>query len=159
MFKCSFFSGNKEHRSCLARSKAPELSGSVSPSASCFQVFTVAREPRVSSPLVPRKGNQEYDTAGVRTLLFDKAAVQHCLVEISSKLPLHKVLRWFDHGVNKSGVKKGSSSLCAETFAEIRRPARCGFCDSGTYQGPTHRGNSLNLRSHISRLESQRRKV
>jgi hypothetical protein len=65
----SFFSGKKEHRACLASSQAPELSGSASPTASCFQGSYVAREHKVCTPLVPRKGNQEYGT-GARTFLF-----------------------------------------------------------------------------------------
>jgi hypothetical protein len=84
--KCSFCSGKRDHPVCLVSSKAPELDGSVSPSTSCFQKIIVTREPQVCSPLVPRKGNQENDTAGVRTLLRDKAADQYCLVETSSTL-------------------------------------------------------------------------
>jgi hypothetical protein len=67
----------KQHPGCLAKSKAPELDGSASPSASCFQKFIVAREPQVCSSLVPRKGNQEHVTTGARTLLSDKAAGQN----------------------------------------------------------------------------------
>jgi hypothetical protein len=38
-------------------------------------------QPQVCSPLVPRKGNQEYVTGGGRTFLLDKAGDQHCLVD------------------------------------------------------------------------------
>jgi hypothetical protein len=49
---------------------------------------------------------------------------------------------------SKSGVQKGSS-LCAETFGtEIRRPARCGFCHSGSAQGPSDQGVPL-ARFHL----------
>ena len=38
---------------------------------------------------------------------------------------------------SKCGIQKGSS-LSTETFgAEIRRPGRCGFCDSRSSQGPS----------------------
>ncbi len=66
------------------------------------------------SPLVPRNGNQQYGTVGVRSFLLDKTSVQHFLVEKSSKLRLPQSVpmgrTWC-----KSGVQKGSS-LCAETF-------------------------------------------
>ncbi len=88
--KCSFCSGKKERTACLANTKAPELDGSVSPSSSCFQKFIVAREPQMGSPLVPRKENQEHGTAGARTLLRNKAAGQHCLVENPSTLCLQE---------------------------------------------------------------------
>jgi hypothetical protein len=92
--KCSFFSGKKEHTACCARSKAPELFSSASPSAPCFQEFFVAREPQVCSPLVPRKGNQEYGTASARSFLLQQAAGQHCLVENTSQLRLQEIVRY-----------------------------------------------------------------
>jgi hypothetical protein len=76
-------------------------------------------QPQVCSPLVPRKGNKEYVTGGVRTFLLDKAGDQHCLVENSSILLLQQSPP-MGRAWCKSGVQKGSS-LYAETFdAEIR---------------------------------------
>jgi len=111
-----------------------------SPSAKmCFQGSYVAREHKVCSPLVPRKGNQEYGTASARSFLLQQAAGQHCLVENASQLRLQESAP-MGRAWSKSGVQKGSS-LCAQTFgAEIRRPARCGFCNSRSSQGPSHRG-------------------
>jgi hypothetical protein len=72
---CSFFSGKKELRSCIASSSAPEPSRSASPSAKmCFQEPFVAREHEMCSHLVPRKGNQEYGTASARLVLQHQAA-------------------------------------------------------------------------------------
>ncbi len=67
-----------------------------------------------------------------------------CLTTSPPSAPMGRACR-------KSGVQKGYS-LCAETFgAEIRRPARCGFCHSRSSQGPSDRG--------VSRPRSGRRPV
>ncbi len=69
------------------------------------QKFIVAREPQVCSPLVPRKGNQEHVTTGARTLLRDKAAGQHFLVEKPSTLRLQESVpmgrAWSQGGVQE----------------------------------------------------------
>ncbi len=93
------------------------------------------------SPLVPRKGNQEYCTPSVRSFLLNKTPSQIGLVENASILRLQESAP-MGRSWSKSGVQKGSS-LSAETFGdEIRRPTRCGFCHSGSSQGPSDRGVS-----------------
>jgi hypothetical protein len=90
------------------------------------------------SPLVPRKGNQEHGTCGAMTLLRDKAAGQHCLVEKPSTLRLQESApmgrAWSQGGVQERPC------LCVETFgAEICRPVRRRLCDQRSSQGQTHR--------------------
>jgi hypothetical protein len=110
--KSSFFGGKKEHASCFASSKDPKFFNSASPSAPCFQEFFVAREPQVCSPLVPRKGNQEYVTSGTRPFLLDTSPDLSDLVEKDSTLRLQESAP-MGRAWSKSGVQIGSS-LCAE---------------------------------------------
>jgi hypothetical protein len=138
--KCSFFSGKKEHTASCASSKDPDpfiqfglTFRTVPPRILC----------RTRSPSVlasgSQKGNQEYGTqeyvtASARSFLLVQDAGRHCLVEKASELYLQESAP-MGRAWSKIGVQKGSS-LCAETFeafgVEIRRPARCGFCHSGS---------------------------
>ncbi len=101
----------------------------------------VRPRPLGRSPLVPRKGNQEYGTTGTRSFLLMQAAVQHCVVENAATLHPQESAP-MGRAWSQGGVQKGSV-LCAETFgAEIRRSPRRGFCHPGSAQGRTHRGVS-----------------
>ena len=85
--KGSFFlGGRKEFGSCFTSSQVPEPSPSTSPAASCLQEFNVAREHKMCSPLVSRKGNQEHDPAGVRFVLLDQAPGQLGMVKTTAEL-------------------------------------------------------------------------
>ena len=139
VLKDSFFlGGRKEFGACFARSQVPESSGSASPTTSCFQEFNVAREHKMCSPLVSRKGNQEHGPAGARFVLLDQAPRQLGMVETTQEHRFQECPS-LDRTWSQGRVPKGSS-LCAETFgAEIRRPARCGFRDSRSSQGTTDR--------------------
>ncbi len=75
------------------------------------------------SLLVPRKGNQEYVTAGARFVLRHQVTSQSGLVETVSQLRLQEGVS-MDRTRSEGGVYKGNP-LCAETFgAEVRRPAK-----------------------------------
>ena len=67
-----FLTGKKEFGACFGSSQVPEPSDSDSPATSCFQEFNVAREHKMCSPLVSRKGNQEHVPVGVRFVLLDQ---------------------------------------------------------------------------------------
>ena len=93
------------------------------------------------SPLVPRKGNQEYGTAGARLVLQHQAAGLAGLVETAAQLCLQESGS-LHRARSQGGVQKGSA-LCAETFgAEVCRPARRRFCNSRSAQGQTNWGVS-----------------
>jgi hypothetical protein len=134
-----FFGEKREHGSCLAGSQAPESFGSVSPATSCFREFNVARERKMCSPLVSRKGNQEHGTKVARIVLLIQAAGQSVMVENPAELHLQQGPS-LDRTWSQGRVQKGTS-LCAKAFtAEICRPPRCGVRDSRTSQGPKDRG-------------------
>ena len=85
-----FFGEKREHGACLAGSQAPESFGSASPATSCFREFNVARERKMCSPLVSRKGNQEHGTKGARIVLLIQAAGQPGMVENPAELHLQQ---------------------------------------------------------------------
>jgi hypothetical protein len=118
-FTCSFFSGKKELRACFGSSSASEPSRSVSSSAKmCFHEPFVAREHEMFSLLVPRKGKQEYVTAGARLVLLHQATGLAGLMETSAQLCLQESGS-LHRARSQGGVQKGSA-LCAETFgAEV----------------------------------------
>jgi hypothetical protein len=106
---CSFFSGKKELRACFASSSASEPSRSDSSSAKmCFQEPFVTREHEMCSPLVPRKGNPEYGTAGARLVLLHQLQVSLTWWKLPLNFAFKKVVRYIEHGV-KVEFKKGLS--------------------------------------------------
>jgi hypothetical protein len=116
---CSFFRGKKELRDCFASSSVSQPSCSVSSSAKmCFQEPFVAREHEMCLPLVPRNGNQEYDTAGARLVLLHQVAGLVGLVETTAHFCLQESGS-LHRARSQGGVQKGSVR-CAETFgAEV----------------------------------------
>ena len=125
----------------MLRNLSVDPSDSVSPVASCFQEFIVAREHKMCWCLVSRKGNQEYGPVGARFVLLDQAPDQIGMVENSTELHF-KEGPSLDRAWSQGRVPKGSS-LCADTLGtEIRRPGRFGFRDSRSSQGPTDQGVS-----------------
>ena len=101
----SFFSGKNQHRGCFAISPVPEPPGSVSPTAPCVQEFTVTREHKVCSPLVSRKGNQEYVLTGTRNVLFALPTSTQTALS-TSKLTTSEVL-WSDDGLESVKILVG----------------------------------------------------
>ncbi len=97
--KCSFFTGKKEHRACLASSKALELSDSAAPSESCFQEFFVVARNKCPRLWFPGKGTR--NMAPQVPGLFYSTKLQASIAWW--KMPHHfaskKVLRWVEHGV------------------------------------------------------------
>ncbi len=106
--------------------QTPELDGSDSSSTSCFQKFIVTRESQVWSPLVPKKGKQEHVITSVRTLLHDKVADQHCLVETPSTLRLQESVpmgrSWNQGHRSIPGVKRQTTYEDLRILKSVVRP-------------------------------------